>query len=381
MARRRRRGCRARRSQWSPPSTIGIAPASSTSPTVRSIASWVRGRVGGQDRGVAVVDHAQLRRRRRPRPRGAGPAGSSRRGSRAGRSGRPGGRRRGRRSARRRSPRRRRRARPGPRCRACRRRSAARRSRASPRTLASARADRSSSPQCYALRPARLARRSARDASRSPKMRADPGGIRGAACALPGAASPPTAGAGSAAAAGPQDLLRRQRHRRPGRLRPFQQRPAQAPGADRDLPHLGHRTSPSSIERWQDGARPADDPHHDRRQPRRARADHPAGDRPGVRRRVPGPPQQALLGEEDARLRPAAGRAEPLPQRLRLLRLRRRAARFGAQPTLVPARLPAHLHPPPRRRQAGEDRRPPGGRRPATPEPRMSPGCRGRRSR
>ena len=118
---RRRRGCRARRSPWSPPSTIGIAPASRTWPTVRSIAAWLAAGSAGQDRGVAEVDDPERRRSRRPRPRGGGPAGSWRRGSRAGRSGPRAGRRRGRRWGRRRSPRRRRRARPGPRCRACRR--------------------------------------------------------------------------------------------------------------------------------------------------------------------------------------------------------------------------------------------------------------------
>ena len=86
---------------------------------------------------------------------------------------------------------------------------------------------------------------------------------------------------------------------------------------------------PESIERWQDGAGATGPPHHDRRQQRRPRADHPAGDRPGPRRRVPGPPQQAVLGEEDARLHPPARRAQPLHQRLRLLRLlrQRRATR------------------------------------------------------
>ena len=45
---------------WSPPRTIGTAPAARTSPTVRSIAAWRGGRVGGQHRGVAVVDDPQL---------------------------------------------------------------------------------------------------------------------------------------------------------------------------------------------------------------------------------------------------------------------------------------------------------------------------------
>ena len=64
---------------------------------------------------------AAPRGRRRP-PRGAAPAGSSRRGSRAARTASRAGRRRGRRSARRRSRRRRPRARPDPRCTAGRRR-------------------------------------------------------------------------------------------------------------------------------------------------------------------------------------------------------------------------------------------------------------------
>jgi hypothetical protein len=46
--------------EWSPPSTIGIRPAPSTSPTVASMAACVRAGVGRQDRCVAVVDDAQL---------------------------------------------------------------------------------------------------------------------------------------------------------------------------------------------------------------------------------------------------------------------------------------------------------------------------------
>ena len=45
--------------EWSPPSTTGIAPAATTSPTVRSIAACVRDRVRRQHRRVAVVDHPQ----------------------------------------------------------------------------------------------------------------------------------------------------------------------------------------------------------------------------------------------------------------------------------------------------------------------------------
>ena len=96
----------------------------------------------------------------------------------------------------------------------------------------------------------------------------------------------------------------------------------QAPGADRELPHLGLGL-PRVDRTLAGGAGAADPAHHHRRQQRRPRADQPALDRPGLRRRIPDPAQQALLGEEDARLHPAAGRAQPLPQRLRLLRLRR----------------------------------------------------------
>ena len=133
----------------------------------------------------------------------------------------------------------------------------------------------------------------------------------------------------------------------------FSQLARQAPGADPDLPHLG-RGLPGVDRTLAGGAGAADPPLHHRRQQRRPRADHPAGDRQGLRRRVPDPPQQAVLGEEDARLHPAAGRAQPLPQRLRLLRLRRAAARRRPQADLVPAGVPAHVRRPPRRRQARE---------------------------
>ncbi len=46
--------------EWSPPSTSGIAPARTTSPTSASIAACVRaGGVGGDHGRVAVVDDAQ----------------------------------------------------------------------------------------------------------------------------------------------------------------------------------------------------------------------------------------------------------------------------------------------------------------------------------
>ena len=155
----------------------------------------------------------------------------------------------------------------------------------------------------------------------------------------------------------------------PAYVRRILDRGQQAPGGDRVLPHLGQRL-PGLDPALADGAGAADDPHHHRRQQRRPRDRHPAGDRPGRRRRIPGPPQPALLREGDARLRAAAGRAQPLPQRLRLLRLRRRRPRRRPQPALVQARLPPHLRDRPRRRQGGGDQRPPGRSRAAAADGR-----------
>ena len=76
----------------------------------------------------------------------------------------------------------------------------------------------------------------------------------------------------------------------------------------------------------------ADPPHLHRRPQRRPRADHPAGDRPRAWRRIPDPTQQGLLVHRHPRLRAPPGRAEPLPQRLCLLRLRREAARRAHMP-------------------------------------------------
>ena len=53
----------------------------------------------------------------------------------------------------------------------------------------------------------------------------------------------------------------------------------------------------------------------------------------GRGRPLPRPPQQALLRKGDARLRAAAGRAEPLPQRLRRLRL---LGRLATAPNTAP---------------------------------------------
>ena len=121
----------------------GSVPASTTSPTSRSIAAWVRTGSAGIDGRVAVVDDPQGRERvdagLEVRP---GRARRSR-GSRAGRSACRAGRRRGRRSARRRSRHRRRRAAPGPARAAVRRTTGNRRSRACRGAAASASAGRS----------------------------------------------------------------------------------------------------------------------------------------------------------------------------------------------------------------------------------------------
>ena len=341
---------------WSPPRTIGRAPAASTSPTVRSIAAWLAtGRRAGPGRRRSRPRAA--RRSRRCRPRGAARAGSWRRGSRAARSARRDGRRRGRRSGRRRSRRRRRRARPGPRCRACpeklgrpaksgfspnsrQRSSGSITSRSVPRH-APADGPKSRAGMVFSAHrldfaarwgdPGRKVRECRRSSKHGRTRRCWPPVLR-----LPRAPGRLRAARRLAAAARAEDLLRHQRHRRLGRLRPVQRRPAQAPGADRELPHLGLGL-PRVDQALAGGPGAADPALHDRRPRRRARDHHPAGDRPGRRRRVPDPPQQAVLGEEDARLRAAAGRAQPLPQRLRVLRLRRQPARRRAQAALVPA--------------------------------------------
>ena len=106
--------------EWSPPSTIGMAPAATTSPTVRTIASCEAAGSAGITAASPKSTTRSSATHRRP-SRGAARAGSSRRGSRAARSGFRAGPRRGRPSARRRWRRRPRRARPGPACTACRR--------------------------------------------------------------------------------------------------------------------------------------------------------------------------------------------------------------------------------------------------------------------
>ena len=122
-ARRRRAGPRhARMSgsaiEWSPPSTTGTAPASTTCRTSLDRARVPRG-VGGDHRSVAEVDDAQESAQSTPRLQMRSGRAARRRGSRAARTACPGGRRRGRPSARRGSRRRRPRARPGPACTAC----------------------------------------------------------------------------------------------------------------------------------------------------------------------------------------------------------------------------------------------------------------------
>ena len=75
------------------------------------------------------------------------------------------------------------------------------------------------------------------------------------------------------------------------------------------------------------------------------------------------------------------GRAEPLPQRLGRLRLRRRTARRRPQPAPVHPRLPADLRDRPRRRQAQRDRHPPPQGRPAAAAERRRRAAEGARSR
>jgi len=159
-------------------------------------------------------------------------------------------------------------------------------------------------------------------------------------------------------AARQEGLLRRLRHRRHGRLRPLLRSGAQAPGGDRVVSDLGERF-PRLDPALADRSGAADDPHLDRRQQRRPRDHQPAADRRRPRRPLPRPPQQALLRKGNARLRAAAGGAEPLPQRLRRLRLLGRLARSRTRPRRLQTRLPPHLRDPPRRRQAGDDRPPP----------------------
>jgi len=151
-----------------------------------------------------------------------------------------------------------------------------------------------------------------------------------------------------------QDLVRDLRHRRHGRLRPVLRRHQQASGGDRVVPHLGLRL-PGLDRPLADGPGAADDPHHHRRQQRRPRADLAAVDRPGRRRQLPDPPQQAVRLETDARLHQAARRAQPLPQRLRRLRLRRRPEKRQRLTPLVQTRLPPHLRDRPRWRQPQRD--------------------------
>ena len=250
---RRRRGCRARRSPWSPPSTIGIAPASSTSPTVRSIASWRAAGSAGSTGASPKSTTRSAAKASTPASR-CGPGDSSRHGSRAGRSERRDGRRRGRPWARRRSRRRRPRAPPGPRCTGRRRRSAARRNRASPRTRASARADRSLARSLPRPRTGRRwaairAYTSASSALGTMSTDEEPQCACKSTSGLPASRLPRrrsalrrrSPAAGFSLPQGDEDLLRRQRYRRPGRLRAVQRRGRQASGADRELPHLGLR--------------------------------------------------------------------------------------------------------------------------------------------
>ena len=151
----------------------------------------------------------------------------------------------------------------------------ARRSRASPRTRASARGGRSR--RCNATPAARCARGRSSPAClplRGCAFRHELRSRRSLAALAPLPARRLDRRRRRAAAARQQDLLRDQRHRRLGRLRRLQQAAQQAPGADRELPHLG--LGLPRVDRTLAGrAGAADPPHHHRRQQRRPRADQP----------------------------------------------------------------------------------------------------------
>ncbi len=89
----------------------------------------------------------------------------------------------------------------------------------------------------------------------------------------------------------------------------------QAPGAAGDLPPLGQQPQPGlrTLARNRDAADPRD---LDDRRPDAGRADHARADRARRRRRLPAAAQRLLRQTRAARLHQAAGRAQPLPQRL-----------------------------------------------------------------
>ena len=170
------------------------------------------------------------------------------------------------------------------------------------------------------------------------------------------------------AAAEAERLLRRQRPRHDPGVRRIHRAGRQAPGAAGDLPPLGQQ--PQRRLRTLAGNRhPADPAHLDRRRPDPGGADHPGADRARRRRRLPAAAQLLLRQTRAARLHPAAGRAEPLPQRLVGGQLRRQPERRRTHHRLVQAGLPPDRRDRPRRPEPGRDQRDPGGNRPAAAEP------------
>ena len=103
----------------------------------------------------------------------------------------------------------------------------------------------------------------------------------------------------------------------------------------------------------------------------------------GDGRRLPAAAQRLLRQTRTARLHPAAGRAQPLPQRLVGIQLRRHPEGRRTHRRLVQAGLPPHRHDRPRRADAGRDQRDPGRNRPAAGQPHQRaatrPACRRRR--
>ena len=79
----------------------------------------------------------------------------------------------------------------------------------------------------------------------------------------------------------------------------------------------------------------------DPERPDAGRDHHARADRPRRRRRLPAAAEQLLRDPQPARLHPAAGRAEPLPERLGGGRMRRHAERRRTQRLLVQDGLPA----------------------------------------
>ena len=106
-----------------------------------------------------------------------------------------------------------------------------------------------------------------------------------------------------------------------------------------------------AYERWRETGDAADPPHLHRRRPDPGGADHPRADRARRRRRLPAAAQRLLRHPRAARLHPAAGRAEPLPQRLVGGQLRRQPERRRTHQRLVQAGLPPDRRDRPRRRR------------------------------